>query len=117
MKGFSKLVVQFATLGSVLASVALAKNSSQATIATTTCSQIQSSLGSSIVQTPSGPDYTLGANSAWSSFNTEPNFQPTCIVFANSTEHVSVAMKAIFQNQANYAVQAGGHSGMPGWNT
>ncbi|KAF9075479.1 hypothetical protein BDP27DRAFT_1212193 [Rhodocollybia butyracea] len=116
MKGFFKLVVQSAVLGSVLTSVALAQNSTQARIATTTCSQLQSSLGSVIVQTTSGPDYTLGANSAWSSFNTEPNFQPTCIVFANSTEHVQVAMKAIYKNQANYAVQAGGHSGMPGWN-
>ncbi|KAJ3751475.1 hypothetical protein DFH05DRAFT_1532540 [Lentinula detonsa] len=65
----------------------------------------------------SGPEYSIGANFAWSTFNDEVNFQPTCIVFPNTTKHVQTAMKAIFQNNAEYSVQAGGHSGMTGWNT
>ncbi|KAJ3710855.1 hypothetical protein C8R42DRAFT_648535 [Lentinula raphanica] len=82
------------------------------------CSQLQSSLGTSMVQTQSsGPEYSIGANFAWSTFNDEENFQPTCIVFPNSTQDVQTAMKVIFQNGADYAVQAGGHSGMTGWNT
>ncbi|KAJ3779911.1 hypothetical protein GGU11DRAFT_662257, partial [Lentinula aff. detonsa] len=62
-------------------------------------------------------EYSIGANFAWSTFNDEVNFQPTCIVFPNTTKHVQTAMKAIFQNNAEYSVQAGGHSGMTGWNT
>ncbi|KAH7881274.1 uncharacterized protein C8R40DRAFT_1164677 [Lentinula edodes] len=93
-------------------------SSSAATIAVQTCQQLQQSLGPTIVQTStSGSDYILGANGAWSTFNTEVNYQPTCIVFANEAEHVQTAMKTIYQNEADYAVQAGGHSGMTGWNT
>lgn len=93
-------------------------SSSAATIAVQTCQQLQQSLGPTVVQTStSGSDYILGANGAWSTFNTEVNYQPTCIVFANEAEHVQTAMKTIYQNEADYAVQAGGHSGMTGWNT
>jgi hypothetical protein len=104
------------------ASVDQAQNStvaiSAAAIAAQTCQQLQDSLGASIAQTSSlGPDYSLGANAAWSTFNNEANFKPTCIVFPSKAEHVQTAMKAIYQNEADYAVQAGGHSGMTGWNT
>ncbi|KAF5366890.1 hypothetical protein D9757_011388 [Collybiopsis confluens] len=91
--------------------------SSPASIATKTCQQLQSSLGPSTVQTSSGPRYSIGANAAWSTFNDEVNFSPTCIVFANSTSDVQTAMTAIYHNGADYAVQSGGHSGMTGWNT
>ncbi|KAJ3982427.1 hypothetical protein F5890DRAFT_1607307 [Lentinula detonsa] len=93
-------------------------STSAATIAAQTCQQLQQSLGAPVVQTSSsGPDYSLGANGAWSTFNTEVNFQPTCIVFASNAEDVQTAMKTIYENEADYAVQAGGHSGMTGWNT
>ncbi|KAJ3998422.1 hypothetical protein F5050DRAFT_1567251 [Lentinula boryana] len=93
-------------------------STSAATIAAQTCQQLQQSLGAPLVQTSSsGPDYSLGANGAWSTFNTEVNFQPTCIVFASNAEDVQTAMKTIYENEADYAVQAGGHSGMTGWNT
>ncbi|KAJ3781909.1 FAD-binding domain-containing protein [Lentinula aff. detonsa] len=86
--------------------------------AANTCIQLQHSLGTSVVQTiSSGPQYSIAANAAWSAFNHEVNFQPTCIVFVNSTEHVQTAMKAIYSNNADYVVQSGGHSGMTGWNT
>ncbi|KAJ3727591.1 hypothetical protein C8R42DRAFT_572545 [Lentinula raphanica] len=91
---------------------------SVAAIAFETCQQLQQSLGTPLVQTSSsGADYSLGANGAWSTFNTEVNYQPTCIVFASKAEDVQTAMKVIYQNGADYAVQAGGHSGMTGWNT
>lgn len=41
--------------------------------------------------------------------------RPTCIVQPTTTDDVSRAMKAIFSNDAHYAVRAGGHTGMYGW--
>ncbi|KAF8900716.1 hypothetical protein CPB84DRAFT_1680358 [Gymnopilus junonius] len=79
-----------------------------------TCSILQSSLGSEVVQF-SGAEYLASASSAWSQFNAES--MPTCIVFPQKTAHVQVAMAAIFRNKIHYAVQAGGHSAMTGWNT
>ncbi|KAJ4471369.1 hypothetical protein C8J55DRAFT_459329 [Lentinula edodes] len=93
-------------------------NSAAAIAASGACQQLQRSLGASIVQSKSsGPEYSIAANAAWSAFNHEVNFQPTCIVFVKSTAHVQAAMRAIYQNDADYAVQSGGHSGMTGWNT
>lgn len=93
-------------------------NSAAAIAASGACQQLQRALGASIVQSKSsGPEYSLAANAAWSAFNHEVNFQPTCIVFVKSTAHVQTAMRAIYQNNADYAVQSGGHSGMTGWNT
>ncbi|KAJ3849311.1 FAD-binding domain-containing protein [Lentinula lateritia] len=93
-------------------------NFSAAIAASGACQQLQRTLGVSIVQSKSsGPEYSIAANAAWSAFNHEVNFQPTCIVFVKSTAHVQTAMRAIYQNNADYAVQSGGHSGMTGWNT
>ncbi|KAF9481751.1 FAD-binding domain-containing protein [Pholiota conissans] len=79
-----------------------------------TCSLLQKSLGSEIVQT-SGTEYQASASGAWSLFNAED--LPPCIVFPRSTQHVQVAMAAIFRDKIRYAVQAGGHSAMTGWNS
>lgn len=62
----------------------------------------------------SGPLYNEGATSAWNLLNA--NLRPDCIVFPLTTQDVSAAMKLIFKSKANYAVQAGGHSAMEGWN-
>ncbi|KAJ3759701.1 FAD-binding domain-containing protein [Lentinula raphanica] len=86
--------------------------------ATDACLQLQDSLGSLVVQNiTTGPQYSIAANAAWNAFNHEVNFQPTCIVFVNSTEDVQTTMKAIYNTNANYAVQSGGHTAMMGWNT
>jgi FAD/FMN-containing dehydrogenase len=79
-----------------------------------TCAAIRSALGADIVVS-SGPEYVAGASGAWNLFNTQSS--PTCIVLPSSTSHVQVAMRAIFQNKIRFAVQAGGHSAMEGWNT
>ncbi|KDR71083.1 hypothetical protein GALMADRAFT_229731 [Galerina marginata CBS 339.88] len=79
-----------------------------------TCTHLQTSLGSDIVQF-SGPEYLNASTNAWSLFNTES--RPTCIVFPRQASHVQVAMTAIFQDKVHYAVKAGGHSAMTGWNT
>ncbi|KAF8180623.1 hypothetical protein BJ912DRAFT_980935 [Pholiota molesta] len=79
-----------------------------------TCSHLQSSLGSDIVQT-SGTEYQASAGNAWSLFNAKD--LPPCIVFPRNAAHVQVAMAAIFRDKIRYAVQAGGHSAMTGWNS
>ncbi|KAF8574997.1 FAD-binding domain-containing protein [Ramaria rubella] len=82
-------------------------NSSQA------CTSIVATLGQSTVQS-SGVEYDAAAHGAWNLFNTD--FEPTCIVFPRNASHVQTAMKAIFEAESDYAVQAGGHSTMKGWN-
>lgn len=79
-----------------------------------TCTLLQSSLGSDVVQF-SGAEYLASAENAWSLFNTEN--MPPCIVFPRNATQVQVTMAAIFHNKIHYAVQAGGHSAMTGWNT
>ncbi|KAJ7815742.1 hypothetical protein B0H14DRAFT_2846589 [Mycena olivaceomarginata] len=78
------------------------------------CDQLQSSLGPSIVQT-TGAEYLVGATNAWNLQNSQ--YQPTCIVFPRTSAHVQTAMKAIYTVGSHYAVQAGSHSAMKGWNT
>jgi len=79
-----------------------------------TCTRLQDSLGTEVVQL-SGTEYLSGASNAWNLFNTES--RPTCIVFPRNAAHVQTAMTAIFLDKIHYAVQAGGHSAMSGWNT
>jgi len=80
-----------------------------------TCTRIQSTLGSDIVQLSSGSEYLASASNAWSLYNAVD--RPTCIVFPRNASHVEVAMAAIFHDKIRYAVQSGGHSAMTGWNT
>ncbi|KAN0062602.1 hypothetical protein ACQY0O_005135 [Thecaphora frezii] len=42
---------------------------------------------------------------------------PTCIVRPRTTSQVSSILSTIFRYSSPYAVQAGGHSGMAGWDT
>ncbi|KAJ6588206.1 FAD-binding domain-containing protein [Mycena capillaripes] len=80
------------------------------------CNQLESSLGAPLVQSQfSGTSYELAATNAWNLQNSE--FRPTCIVFPRISAHVQIAMKAIYRAQSHYAVQAGSHSAMKGWNT
>nr|GAT44398.1 FAD-binding protein [Mycena chlorophos] len=82
--------------------------------ATDACASLSTLLGASIVQS-SGPAYELAATNAWNLENAE--YQPTCIVFPSTAAHVQTAMTGIYEAQANFAVQAGSHSAMKGWNT
>lgn len=79
-----------------------------------TCTGLQGTLGPDIVQF-SGAEYLASASNAWSLFNTED--RPPCIVFPRNATHVQSAMAAIYRDKIRYAVQAGGHSAMTGWNT
>ncbi|KAJ7051086.1 hypothetical protein C8F01DRAFT_1222237 [Mycena amicta] len=78
------------------------------------CQRITSDLGSSIVQS-SGSAYQFAVNNAWNLQNTL--FTPTCIVFPRNASHVQTAMREIHSAKSHYAVQAGSHSAMKGWNT
>ncbi|KAF7329797.1 FAD-binding protein [Mycena kentingensis (nom. inval.)] len=90
----------------------LASNNTQA--AHHACNELKVTLGASIVQS-SGPDYDYAASNAWNLENAE--YTPTCIVFPSTSADVQTAMNAIFRARSAYAVQAGSHSAMKGWNT
>ncbi|KAF8961743.1 hypothetical protein BDZ97DRAFT_1827773 [Flammula alnicola] len=77
------------------------------------CQSLQKGSLKSIVST-SGSLYEAGATSAWSLLNA--NLRPDCVVFPRTTQDVSAAMKTVYNSKATYAVQAGGHSAMLGWN-
>ncbi|KAJ7193115.1 FAD-binding domain-containing protein [Mycena pura] len=78
------------------------------------CSTIKLSLGLSIVES-SGPEYNATVQGPWSLFNSVD--RPTCIVYPRAASHVQVAMARIFEFSSRYAVQAGAHSAMVGYNT
>jgi len=80
------------------------------------CQKLKSTLNvdQAIVFSPGSDRYEAGATGAWNAANQQ--LQPTCIVFPTNAVHVQVAMRTIFDTRVNYAVQAGGHSGMKGWN-
>ncbi|KAF4609548.1 hypothetical protein D9613_012318 [Agrocybe pediades] len=95
--------------------LALASTTANATSpASKTCTMLQAQMGSEVVQF-SGAEYNASASNAWSLFNAQN--KPTCIVFPQEASHVQTAMAAIFHNKIHYAVQAGGHTAMTGWNT
>ncbi|KAH6901569.1 hypothetical protein BKA70DRAFT_1196861 [Coprinopsis sp. MPI-PUGE-AT-0042] len=80
------------------------------------CNQLAAQLNTTIVRVREHDDFQDVARGAWNLFNTV--YQPACIVFPRSDLHVQTTMKAIFDSGGvRYAVQAGGHSAMRGWNT
>jgi hypothetical protein len=79
------------------------------------CTSLQSQLGATIVQTPSsGSSFESAVGAALNLANN--NLRPSCVVIPQNTSQVSTAMKAIYKAKSQYAVLAGGHSGMKGWN-
>ncbi|KAJ7032358.1 FAD-binding domain-containing protein [Mycena alexandri] len=84
------------------------------TAAAQACAELQSDLGSTIVEA-SGAEYNATSQGPWSLFNSLD--RPTCIVYPRTATHVQLAMASIFQHKSHYAVQAGAHSPMIGWNS
>ncbi|KAF9044202.1 hypothetical protein BJ165DRAFT_1528763 [Panaeolus papilionaceus] len=80
-----------------------------------TCNILQESLGSEVVQLSGSPDFNASSTGAWSLFNNIP--RPACVVLPRSAFDVQTTMAVIFRNKNRYAVQAGGHSAMTGWNS
>ncbi|KAF7326107.1 FAD-binding protein [Mycena kentingensis (nom. inval.)] len=79
------------------------------------CQRITTLLGPSIVQTAHQAGYDDALHYPWHLENTL--LRPACIIFPTKARHVQTAMREIYRARARYAVQAGGHSAMTGWNT
>jgi hypothetical protein len=86
----------------------------QANNGTTACSLLQQELGTTIVQSSGSAQYDAGVAHAYNLFNGV--IEPSCIVFPSAPADVQTAMRAIVSTGSKYAVQAGGHTGMIGWN-
>lgn len=80
----------------------------------TVCGYLRFELGQDVVQFQNDLYYVNAMTNPYSLFNTV--YRPSCVVVPTSTAHVQTAMKAIYRGRVRYAVQAGGHSGMTGWN-
>ncbi|KAK7043896.1 hypothetical protein VNI00_008062 [Paramarasmius palmivorus] len=78
------------------------------------CSSLVSLLGSELVQTQSGSDFQESVESPLNLVNNA--LIPACVIYPTNTSHVSTAMSAIYKAKSRYAVLAGGHSAMKGWN-
>ncbi|KAI3604585.1 fad binding domain-containing protein, partial [Moniliophthora roreri] len=78
------------------------------------CSSLVSLLGSELVQSQSGPDFQSSVDDPLNLINNA--LIPACVVYPTNTTHVSAAMSAIYKAKSRYAVLAGGHSAMEGWN-
>ncbi|KAF5343059.1 hypothetical protein D9758_011139 [Tetrapyrgos nigripes] len=79
------------------------------------CNQLASTLGTTLIENSTGPDFNNTVSAPRNLFNTQINFSPACIVLAQEASDVQVAMKTIFQHEVDYAVLAGGHSANEGW--
>ncbi|KAK7043921.1 hypothetical protein VNI00_008087 [Paramarasmius palmivorus] len=77
------------------------------------CASLVSTLGNDIVHT-SGSGFQDSVDSPLNLVNNA--LTPACVVTPTSTEDVSQAMAAIYNAKSKYAVLAGGHSAMKGWN-
>jgi hypothetical protein len=86
----------------------------QANNGTTACSLLQQELGTTIVQSSGSAQYDAGVAHAYNLFNGV--IEPSCIVFPSAPADVQTAMRIIVSTGSKYAVQAGGHTGMIGWN-
>ncbi|KAF8623252.1 hypothetical protein AX17_007498 [Amanita inopinata Kibby_2008] len=82
--------------------------------ATTACQNLQSKLGTTIVQYNGTAEYYNTTQTPWNFANVDVD--PTCIVYPRETAHVSAAMAEIYNAGSHYAVQAGSHTAMKNWN-
>ncbi|PFH49712.1 hypothetical protein AMATHDRAFT_194445 [Amanita thiersii Skay4041] len=105
-------------LGSAVSSVSggliTRQDAERKAAAQSACKKLKSKLGTTVVQFEDSPEWDATLVAPWNLSN--DNVAPTCIVFPYDHTHVSAAMQEIFKNGANYAVQAGGHTAMKGWN-
>ncbi|KAJ3500938.1 hypothetical protein NMY22_g19093 [Coprinellus aureogranulatus] len=79
------------------------------------CSELQRRLGTTIIQTSSGPEYRNISSGAWNRLNAQS--QPACIALVTCASDVQAVQRSIWRHQARYAVQAGGHSAGAGWSS
>lgn len=77
------------------------------------CSDLQRRLGTTIIQTSTGPEYRNISSGAWNRHNALS--QPACIALPTSSSDVQTVQRSIWSYGVRYAVQAGGHSAGAGW--
>jgi hypothetical protein len=102
-----------AAIGFISAYVSFDGNYKETIRGVAACTRLRFTLGTSIV-TSSGARYASGVSGAWNLFNTQ--YSPACIIFPRTASHVQATMEVIYKHKIRYAVQAGGHSAMKGWN-
>ncbi|KAJ1017755.1 hypothetical protein NDA16_005074 [Ustilago loliicola] len=68
-----------------------------------------------LTSTSNATGYTAAQRGGFNPLNNK--LSPTCIVQPQTTADVASAMRAIYRNNANYAVRASGHTGMAGWDS
>ncbi|KAJ6492159.1 FAD-binding domain-containing protein [Mycena sanguinolenta] len=110
----SRTLVSMAFVVTALAQNTTVSSDTHITAASLACAALRFILGSSIVQF-SGAEYDATAQGPWSLFNSLD--RPTCIVYPTTSDHVQITMASIFISGSHYAVQAGAHSAMIGWNS
>ncbi|KAJ6595028.1 FAD-binding domain-containing protein [Mycena vulgaris] len=111
---FPRALLSIASLVTAVYAQGSSNASSTIPASSLACTAIRRDLGALIVES-SGSEYTATVQGPWSLFNSLD--RPTCIVYPRTAAHVQTAMKGIFQFGSHYAVQAGAHSGMVGWNS
>jgi hypothetical protein len=72
------------------------------------CTQLLTSLGSDKVQTPLSLQYLATQENYWNAVQSE--YDPSCVVYPESAQDVSVALKTIKATASRFAVKAGGHN-------
>ncbi|KAH8195738.1 hypothetical protein TruAng_010092 [Truncatella angustata] len=73
------------------------------------CANITSSLGSSkVVSTSLNPKYVATTQDYWNA--RQSAYDPTCIVYAESAQDVSISLEAIKSAGSRFAIKAGGHN-------
>lgn len=78
------------------------------------CADLLASLPNSVlVQT--SPTYPPAQNGGFNPLNNK--LSPSCIVQPTSASDVTLTMRSVFRHKAPYAVRAGGHTGMGGWDS
>ena len=105
--------MRFTNLAAVMTVLATAVTSSAAASA---CDDIAKALSSDVFTASSNASaYAAAKNGGYNPLNNK--LEPTCIVQPTTTADVAAVMKAIYRNKANYAVRAGGHTGLAGWDS
>ncbi|SPO31017.1 uncharacterized protein UTRI_05345_B [Ustilago trichophora] len=111
---FTTLAV--AMIATALTTLPSAVSSAAVSTGASACSDITLSPSASILTpTSDATAYTAAQNGGFNPLNNK--LAPSCIVQPLTTSDVSTVMKAIYRNKANYAVRAGGHTGMAGWDS
>ncbi|KAK9775947.1 putative FAD-binding PCMH-type domain-containing protein [Seiridium cardinale] len=75
----------------------------------TACANLTSSLGSSkVVSSPLDPEYIATTQDYWNA--RQSAYSPTCIVYVESAQDVSVSLQAIRAADSRFAIKSGGHN-------